>query len=338
MRDDRSRRQFFLFDAARAIAAFAVVAAHARTMIFEDAPRQAALGWFGQGFFAATGLGHQAVIVFFVISGTLVTRSMLNMDAEGQWSWARFGVNRLTRLWVVLLPCLLLGAIEDRLGLMSADPAGFYGAPGMPAAPVLLHLDAPHFVGSLVFLQGQFVAAFGSNAPLWTLSMEAWCYALGFALFSLKRKAGWLNAAALVALATGAGFLFGWTFWQLFPIWLLGSALALGLSRTRAPVPAGRWSAWAGVALIALALVGTRVLPPRFEMVGAYALALATAVALVQARSWAPASHALRRSIPFAAALSYSLYLSHFPVLALFWQRCSGRPGSPSAPAGSSCG
>ena len=67
-------------------------------------------------FYFATGLGHQAVVVFFVLSGYLVGGSVLTAYQSGRWSWAAYALRRLTRLWVVLLPALIITLAVDGLG------------------------------------------------------------------------------------------------------------------------------------------------------------------------------------------------------------------------------
>jgi peptidoglycan/LPS O-acetylase OafA/YrhL len=60
-----------------------------------------------------TGLGHQWVIVFFVLSGYLVGGSVLRSVAVNHWSWRVYLLNRLTRLYAVLIPALVFGGLLD---------------------------------------------------------------------------------------------------------------------------------------------------------------------------------------------------------------------------------
>lgn len=167
--------RLFIFDAARALAALAVLLAHTRGFVMSDAARQPPLTVLGQAVFGFTALGHQAVIVFLVVSGTMVTRTMLAMHRRDRWSGGEFWTARLVRLWLVLVPCLLLGGLQDRLGLALSDPLqGIYGSPGTSAAAVADGLGFGALVGNIAFLQGFKVPVFGSNLPLWTLAIEAW--------------------------------------------------------------------------------------------------------------------------------------------------------------------
>jgi len=76
-----------------------------------------------------TGFGHQAVIVFFVLSGFLISSSVFKAGAEGKWSWVDYGINRAARLYVVLIPGLLFGLLWDYLGSHYFALSGLYSRP-----------------------------------------------------------------------------------------------------------------------------------------------------------------------------------------------------------------
>ena len=104
-------------DAVRGIAAFVVFFGHARE-IFLASPTVALLGTATSRATQASGprttWGHQAVIVFFVLSGLLVGGSVIRDVRNGRWSWRKYLVQRVTRLWIVLLTAILIGWGLDR--------------------------------------------------------------------------------------------------------------------------------------------------------------------------------------------------------------------------------
>lgn len=71
--------------------------------------------------YLASGLGQQWVIVFFVLSGYLVGGSVLRSMALDRWSWRGYLLNRMTRLYTVRVPALVLGAVLD---LAAFTPSG----------------------------------------------------------------------------------------------------------------------------------------------------------------------------------------------------------------------
>src|SRR5206468_11759198 len=94
---------------------------------------------------------------------------------------------RLTRLYIVLLPALLLGGALDQTGMHLAGTDTVYsGHSGMHALNVDVRATSgpTTLLANGLFLQtialpgmhGQQVPAFGSNGPLWSLSNEFWYY------------------------------------------------------------------------------------------------------------------------------------------------------------------
>jgi peptidoglycan/LPS O-acetylase OafA/YrhL len=72
-------------DMVRGIAALAVMFGHIRGLFFLDYSDLAAPSPAVTLFYAVTGLGHQAVMVFFVLSGCLIGGSV--MTAMKRWTW-----------------------------------------------------------------------------------------------------------------------------------------------------------------------------------------------------------------------------------------------------------
>src|SRR6202030_2366669 len=73
-----------------------------------------------------TGFGHQAVMVFFVLSGFLISSSVMSSQMSGTWSWRDYAINRSSRLYVVLIPGLLFGLLWDKLGSSLFSSTGIY--------------------------------------------------------------------------------------------------------------------------------------------------------------------------------------------------------------------
>lgn len=110
--DDRDRRQQSLrLDALRGVAAFAVVLAHTRQKLGD---LQVPNGGLGETFFIVPAtFGHEAVAVFFVLSGYLVGGQALRQISEERFDWGVYLAKRLSRLWTVLLPGLLLSGLLE---------------------------------------------------------------------------------------------------------------------------------------------------------------------------------------------------------------------------------
>ena len=184
--------------------------------------------------YAITGLGHQAVVVFFVLSGYFIGTSVWESIDARRWSWRVYLVNRLTRLQLVLLPALILGGIWDQIGMRLPQAASFYygGLYKYYAPSVALRSTVPVFFGNLFFLQSLaplflhrvLSPVFGSNGPLWSLSYEFWYYilfpALMLAAIAWKGMRGRL---LYLGLAVVLFWFVGLTISVYFLIWLAGA-------------------------------------------------------------------------------------------------------------------
>jgi len=90
---------------------------HVRGLFFVDFPLLASKSFAYRVLYAVTGFGHQAVMIFFVLSGYFIGMSVIDSVSWQRWSWREYLVNRLTRLQLVLFPALILGAIWDQIGM-----------------------------------------------------------------------------------------------------------------------------------------------------------------------------------------------------------------------------
>jgi peptidoglycan/LPS O-acetylase OafA/YrhL len=155
-------------DLVRGISAILVVMEHMSSRLFVGYGNLENPNLFAKFLYLLNFLGNPAVIIFFVLSGLFISRSVLIAVFETKWSWKSYLINRFSRLFVVLIPALILTFILDSfaanfLGYISYD--SFFS-------------NLKEFIGNLLFFQGVFVGFYGSNAPLWSLSYEFWYYML----------------------------------------------------------------------------------------------------------------------------------------------------------------
>src|ERR1035438_1552489 len=113
-------------DLLRGLAALLVCAGHLRAFLFVHFGEVKSPGAFDRLFYLGTGLSHQAVVIFFVLSGYLVGGSVFSAYQAGRWSWPNYALRRMSRLWVVLLPALVLTLALDSLG-RCLGTAGYAG-------------------------------------------------------------------------------------------------------------------------------------------------------------------------------------------------------------------
>lgn len=310
-------------DAARAFAAFLVLAGHARILFFGAHRSQAEVVAASRKIVRAAtvpGLGYQAVIVFFVLSGFLVGGSAWRAMRSGRWSWRNYLLKRLTRLWIVLLPALLVGGSIDLVGRkLFPSVQSIYHAPagqGMIGPDLAERSTFPVLAGNAVFLQTIRVPMFGTNAALWSLANEFWYYmTFPLVLLFLTRRAAWQRLIYL-ALTIAVMVFVGKQIAFLFLIWLFGCVVGL-LPLT---FPARYRSVLTGVCLLQFLAVNAmfRKLPINPTLL-TFILGLSFSIllyAILHARQPIK-SLAYQRLATGFSKFSYSLYLVHLPMLIL---------------------
>jgi peptidoglycan/LPS O-acetylase OafA/YrhL len=158
-----------VLDAARAIAAGLVVLFHAKIYAFGIVE----LPIWQKVIYAPANCGTAAVFWFFVISGYLIGGSVIAEIAKtGSFDFRRYMINRMTRLYIVLLPALALGAVLDGARLAA------WGLHWNAGYETSASLSVVTLIGNIVYLQTLVVPTFGSNFPLWSLANEFWYYLL----------------------------------------------------------------------------------------------------------------------------------------------------------------
>jgi peptidoglycan/LPS O-acetylase OafA/YrhL len=305
------------------LAALLVVVEHLRAFLFVPYAQLKAPGIFTKLFYLVTGLGHQAVMIFFVLSGFLVGGSVITALQSGKWTWKGYLLRRMSRLWVVLIPALLLTLFWDKLGSGIA-PEGYHGvfremyhSGPTPSIPADWSLST--FFGNAFFLQTILVPCFGTNGPLWSLANEFWYYLL-FPLVLTIFVAGKLPTRILSLLLAMAILLF-------LPksillgglIWLLGAGVYFLTRKDRVSVIVSH-PLWLILSLMLTigSLFASRI---GIEWVRGGDLVIGVSVAALVAglASRSPTSHLYGLVSAGISEISYTLYLVHFPVMAFLF-------------------
>ncbi len=275
-------------------------------------------------------LGSDAVVVFFVLSGLVVAYAAHTKDhAPG-----RFAFQRLTRLWSVALPALVLGFALDRTGA-ALWPAAY---DGWWYNPLSLWESLLHGL-SFTSEWGQTRLRLGTNGPFWSLSYEAAFYLL-FALWL------WTTGARRWVLLALAAWLIGPKVLLLMPAWLMGVWLWQRVAAGDLPSGGRAMALFAVPPLLYCVALGMD-LPTTLSTASAAALGLPhmgsfgfsdefvwngllgllVSAHLLGAAGLAQRGEARERpAIRWLAGGSFSLYLVHYPVLQFLSPAMAGRP------------
>jgi peptidoglycan/LPS O-acetylase OafA/YrhL len=169
--------------------------------------------------------GDDAVMAFFVLSGYVIAYSAETKHG----ALGDYVIARLSRLWSVVLPALVLTATIDYVVRHQLDFGALY-----------LGDDSLYsYVLSIIFTnQVWFLRVFpGSNSPFWSLSYEVFYYSFFASLYYLSGPKRSLAAAVILVIA-------GPKIVALLPVWLLG-VLAYKFSRRNLAQAFGWWL-WIG--------------------------------------------------------------------------------------------
>lgn len=309
-------------DACRWVGALLVLAVHSTNMFVNLADIMSAPhspGVYAWWFFVSFELGHQAVVGFFAISGYLVGGAVLAHLRKGQPFLREYLIHRFARIYVVLVPAIVLTLIVDSIGRAAFASEGVYDWPVFKD-----HFRPALFVTTLLNQTAIYFDFFGTNGPLWSLACEFWYY-ITFPLlllpvarmYSLRVRAiGFaIGFALLIALSIPASwFKFGYLLW------------ALGAFATLAPRPLIR-SRWLSLAIYVGLVVPIRLLVrgPNLEampflqdvadLISAVAfLNLAVSLRFGPRDGWVLFRPRLHKHL---ADFSFSLYCIHMPLLIL---------------------
>ncbi len=285
-------------DFLRAASAFLVLIGHVALILYEKEG--------GAIFDYLTGFGHQAVMIFFVISGFLVSRSAMICLTSGKGGLLRYVIDRSLRLYCVLFPALLL-----TWGLDSVITVLW---PEVEKYKYLVNRAGfVNMVGNLAFLQTIYFPVFGSNGPLWSLAYEFWYYAVFPVMFSLYLYWRKPKAVVVLSMLLVSFFVFlPWPILKLFIVWLIGASVWA----IKRPIIRSTFLSW----IVFLAVFLASGLPfAQMQYVGfAFDLLIAVSLAgLIVSYRYSDDNKLKRDQCPirFFSDFSYSLYLVHFPLL-----------------------
>lgn len=307
-----------VLDSLRGFAALAVVGGHLRALLFIDYKDLSEVQLFVRCFYYFTGFGHQAVVIFFVLSGYLVGGSVLNSVEIGFWS--RYLIQRLSRLWTVLIPCLILTFTLNLFGAETGGEAFLNGLlnPAVNVAPPSpVELGFAVFVQNILFLHTIYGPVFGDNRPLWSLANEFWYYVL-FPLFLWGVRARQTRQIAKRVLCWGLALVITWVMPHSmrsgFVVWCMGVFIYVLVRRC----PLSPFWVWCG-SIATLAGCAFVFHCSRLAAVSDIWLGFAFSPLLFFIARCRVPSAWLAKAVERLSDFSFTLYVSHFSFMAFVW-------------------
>ena len=259
--------------------------------------------------------GHEAVLIFFVLSGVALTYPVARRHAQGRrFDWVDYAPRRFVRLWLPAAASTTFAVIAMLLVPRSENPAlGHWMTVTHPVG-----LGARQMLMEYLLIPKHAYR----NTVLWSLHAEAIfsfvlpLMILGVALCA-RWRISWLPVVAALAVpvitaSPGSG--------SYLPVFTVGAVMGWAWGHNPAPVPQ-RPQPWATAQALVCLLLITLAWWPGMESHTAQRLAnavtLAAAAYLVHLVVRAGALRGLLRSrtVQYLGLMSFSLYLVHEPVV-----------------------
>jgi peptidoglycan/LPS O-acetylase OafA/YrhL len=307
----KASNQWPFLDFLRATAALLVLFSHTRYWYFLEIDLAHRKGVFLNLFYFVTSMGHEAVVIFFVLSGFLIGGSLIDSMQRGSFDVVRYLIARFVRIFIVYFPALVITQGVFLFGaLLLSNPGD---------APLFHHqqLDFGGISQAVCFLsglQGFSCLPWDQNAPLWSLGYEWALYLFAPAIIQLIV---WKASFGLRVLAVSLICAIALTvchdpkeavFW--FIAWFLGAGSYRALRVGLVPLPAGLLGAGLIIAGMALRHIDA-VIEWKTDIIIAAGAAVAMACRPLAAFPLAP------RFFGWAAGFSYTLYAIHTPLVFL---------------------
>ena len=268
--------------------------------------------------------GPEFVLVFFVLSGFVLVLTPLRR-LPGSYDWLGYYPKRIIRLAIPVIVSVGLAAIWITLVPRTSDAT---------AGAWMVRQGNPDLGLSSLLREASIVGYTGRpdiNPPLWSLAWEMWFSLLlpvGVILAVATRRFTLAWVVALLAAST-TGYLFSIEPLMYLPAFGLGALLAANQQRlvdAGAALSAKRYgtAVWVGISLLGPALLIAHWLlrplltAPFTDL--ALAMRVPGAVLIVATVAlWPPMQRMLSgRLLAWLGAISFSLYLVHFPVVVSF--------------------
>lgn len=312
-------------DLVRGLAAIEVLLFHSYQLLFQEQLPAESYGsvivYAYSVLWSLSAHGPSAVIVFFVLSGYLVGGPALVRAGAGKLNGVDYLCARAARLYVVLIPALLLSLLffvsarHARGWQAFVDTHQYFDQGSMIFTASYGPATA---LCNMLFLQTISCSMFAGNMALWSLSNEFWYYLLIFALLSVRKSSLWILPVALIfALFAFAehsdklGYHTGLKFFFYFGIWSLGTVVyavsapillwsvlfVVGIGGTAVVAHAGLLAPWAAKDLT---------------------IGLVTAAAILGIGFAKVELPSFLRFGKETAKWSFSLYAIHYPMLVFF--------------------
>lgn len=304
-------RRIGALDGLRGVAALVVLIHHSFASIeplgdvYFGGSAPAGLGWLVNSPLHLIWAGPEAVYVFFILSGLVLTLPALRR----RYDWKSYYPSRLVRLYVPVIAAVVFAAV-----CVLAVPRSLNSGRGAWMEQQEQVLSVTSLLRNMTL-----VSPDALDMPLWSLRWEVvFSMLLPLYVFVALRMGRWwfLLVIAAIALSTFGALTGHEAVLEFLPMFMIGCALAAPLQR-ESKVPGVLWPYLLGAGLLGISApwwLGS-VAPSAAETTRPIVLASALVI-VVSVIRW-PAAGRLFETRParWLGRVSFSLYLTHAPIV-----------------------
>lgn len=303
MLENKNAEHYYWLDLFRGLASLIVVTTHCRTMLFVEYGLLPTSDKTTPNliFFFLTRIAHEAVLLFFVLSGFLVGGKVIQRLKAGTFDLKSYTLDRTVRIMLPLLSALIIIIISNTV-----------------TGQKFTVID---YIGNILSLQGILVP--WVSGPLWSLAYEVWFYVLmgGVALWLTTTKESYKYIGALIVFVNFLIFSYCLKSTFLF-IWLLGALSFFYVKKNN-------YLLFGSIVLLLASIIAyqlygkeSRTLEQTFniEVIAELCLGLSMCVIVQQVILRKPKGKLMlfvNKMGTKLADFSYTLYLTHLPIVYL---------------------
>ncbi|WP_138506408.1 acyltransferase family protein [Nostoc sp. PA-18-2419] len=314
-------------NALRGFLAIYVLAGHCRWLLWigNSGWSQYPHSWYAEILVSASAslrYGHEAVIIFFVLSGLFIHLRVSKELAQSktfQLNVINFFRRRCHRLVPPYILALALTTILDLVGrfLYPTLYTSLTGDLLLDQNFLKKEFSVTSILPALFMLPSSMGKDFGSNGPLWSLAYEVIYYLL-YPLWLKLRYLGALAAyGAGVVVAVLGQLLFIPSFATQvlihYPIWLSGALIAEIGSQKKLIFT--KKYIWINSLLLIVAFITTHFTLASLLLILVYAVLGSTLVLLIISLPLSICKHPFHKYFEILGIESYTIYICHFPII-----------------------
>ena len=313
MKDQKNYQvNYYVLNWIRAACSIFVVFGHARFFYpGKDVSRSEEYSLLKLVLLTPTSLAMESVAIFFLISGFLVGGQIWRNVYSDTFQWKRFLVDRLTRLWIVLIPGLIMSGVAANLIKHNFNSLNFSTE------------DFSNIGCNLIFMMPTRCQPYASNESLWTLGYEFYFYVLfAFSVMLFKKNSSLISKLLNTLGIAAVLFVFSIELLSLFFAWFMGYLVFMFSSkskRSQIETSGSNLHVLAILLLIFAFVLSNTLIQSEKQVIifisvfGSYAILLSTKFNNSQKKS----NTIVTKVFDFLGRSSFSIYVFHLPIIQL---------------------